>query len=126
MIKGGDCDSIDLSSCFYFSCFRLPSGRSRKAGEEMVRKAMVCMVMVFMVLGTWVAMAVALEIPRISKEKLKSMLGNPKVVVIDVRTLFDRKMSLKQIKGAVREDPDPIEVKSWAKKYSKEKTIVLY
>ncbi len=92
----------------------------------MVRKAMVCLVMTFMVLGTWVVMAVALEIPRISKEKLKSMLGNPNVVVIDVRTFFDRKMSTKQIKGSVREDPDPTKVKSWAKKYSKEKTIVLY
>lgn len=92
----------------------------------MVRKAIVCQVMAFMVLGIWVVMAVALEIPRISKEKLKSMLGNPNVVVIDVRTFFDRKMSTKQIKGSVREDPDPTKVKSWAKKYSKEKTIVLY
>jgi hypothetical protein len=90
----------------------------------MVRKAMVLMVLVFMVLGTWVVMAVATEIPRISKEELKSMLGKPEVVVIDVRTLWDRKMSLKQIKGAVREDPG--DVKSWAKKYSKERTIVLY
>jgi rhodanese-related sulfurtransferase len=90
----------------------------------MVRKAMVCWVTVFMVLGIWVVTAVALEIPKISKEELKSMLGNPEVVVIDVRTLWDRKMSLKQIKGAVREDPG--NVKSWAKKYSKEKTIILY
>ena len=84
------------------------------------------MVMAFMMLGIWVVMAVALDVPRISKEELKSMLGNPEVVVIDVRTFFDRKMSVKQIKGAVREDPDPTKVKSWAKKYSKEKTIVLY
>jgi rhodanese-related sulfurtransferase len=82
------------------------------------------MVLVFMVLGTSVVMAVASEIPRISKEELKSMLGKPEVVAIDVRTLWDRKMSLKQIKGAVREDPG--DVKSWAKKYSKKKTIVLY
>ena len=90
----------------------------------MVRKAMICMATVFMVLGIWVVTAVALEVPKISKEKLKSMLGKPEVVVIDVRTLWDRKMSLKQIKGAVREDPGA--VKSWAKKYSKGKTIVLY
>lgn len=90
----------------------------------MVRKAMACLVTVFMVLGIWVVTAVALEIPKMSKEELKSMLGNPEVVVIDVRTLWDRKMSLKQIKGAVREDPG--NVKSWAKKYSKGKTTVLY
>jgi rhodanese-related sulfurtransferase len=90
----------------------------------MVRKAKILMVPVFMMLGTWAVMAVASEIPRMSKEELKTMLGKPEVVVIDVRTLWDRKMSLKQIKGAVREDPG--DVKSWAKKYSKEKTIVLY
>ncbi len=118
--------SIKKHPCSYFSYFRLPSRRSRKAGKGMVRKAMVCMVMAFMALGIWVVTAFALDVPRISKEKLKSMLGNPEVVVIDVRTFFDRKMSVKQIKGSVREDPDPSKVKSWAKKYSKEKTIVLY
>ena len=87
---------------------------------------MVCMAMIFTLLGVWVVTAVAMEIPRITKEKLKSMLGNPDVVVIDVRTFFDRKMSVKQIKGSVREDPDPTKVRSWAKKYSKGKTIVLY
>ncbi len=90
----------------------------------MVKKTMIFMATIFMVWGVWVVTAMALEIPKISKEELKSMLGKPEVVVIDVRTLWDRKMSLKQIKGAVREDPDA--VKSWAKKYSKEKTIVLY
>ncbi len=92
----------------------------------MVKKVVVGIVMAFMMLGIWVVTAVALDVPRISKEKLKSMLGNPEVVVIDVRTFFDRKMSVKQIKGSVRENPDPTKVKSWAKKYSKGKTIVLY
>ncbi len=90
----------------------------------MVRKAIAGMAMVFILLGIWVFTAISSEIPRISKEELKAMLGKPEVVVIDVRTLWDRKMSLKQIKGAVREDPGA--VKSWAKKYSKAKTIVLY
>jgi hypothetical protein len=91
-----------------------------------VKKTLVRMMMAFMVLGIWVVTAVALDIPRMSKEKLKSMLGNPDLVIIDVRTFFDQKMSAKQIKGSVREDPDPTKVKSWAKKYSKGKTIVLY
>jgi predicted sulfurtransferase len=113
------------SPCSYFSRLRLTSGRLGKAGDEMVKKAVVCVAIVFMMLG-WVVMADALNVSRISKEKLKSMLGNPDLVVIDVRTFFDLKMSVNQIKGAVREDPDPTKVKSWAKKYSKEKTIVLY
>jgi hypothetical protein len=90
----------------------------------MVRKTLAAIVTVSMMLGIWVVMAVALEIPRISKEELKAKLGRPEVVVIDVRTVWDRKMSLKQVKGAVREDPGA--VKSWAKKYSQDKTIVLY
>jgi hypothetical protein len=106
--------------------FQVASRQSRKAGKGMAKKAMVFMVMAFMMLGIWVITAVALDVPRINKEKLKSMLGNPDVVVIDVRTFFDQKMSVKQIKGAVREDPDPTKVKSWAMKYSKEKAIVLY
>jgi rhodanese-related sulfurtransferase len=92
----------------------------------MVRKSTVGSVMVFMVLVIWMVMAVAMEIPRISKEELKSMLGNPDVVIIDVRIIADHNKSVKQIKGSVREDPNPTEVKSWANKYSKEKTIVLY
>jgi hypothetical protein len=92
----------------------------------MVRKAMVLTVMVFLALGFRFALADGPEIPRISKEEVKAMLGKPDVVIIDVRTFFDRKMSVKQIKGSVREDPTPAKVKFWAKKYSKDKTIILY
>jgi hypothetical protein len=90
----------------------------------MIRKTLAALAMVSMMLGILVDMAVASEIPRISKEELKAKLGRPEVVVIDVRTVWDRKMSLKQVKGAVREDPGAVE--SWAKKYSRDKTIVLY
>ncbi len=90
----------------------------------MVKKVMVWMAMVFMVLGVRVVSAGAVDIPRISKEELKPMLGNPDWVIIDVRVALDRKMKMKQIKGAVREDPE--DVKTWAPKYAKEKTIVLY
>ena len=89
----------------------------------MVKKATVWITMVLMVLGIQM-IAGANDIPRISKEKLKSLLENPNVAVIDVRRVLDRNMSLRQIKGAVREDPE--NVKSWAGKYSKKKTIVLY
>ncbi len=62
---------------------------------------------------------------RISKEELKGMLGRPDVVVIDVRQPGDLEKSGTKIKGAVREDPRQ-DVKSWADKYPKDKTIVLY
>jgi rhodanese-related sulfurtransferase len=60
-----------------------------------------------------------------SKEELKSMLGNPEVIIIDVRAGGDWDKSKEKIKGAVREDPNK-KAKSWAEKYSKDKTIVFY
>ncbi len=114
-----------LLTVFTLIAVRLIWRIKRKEGK-MLKKSTVGIVMVFMVLVIWVVMAVALEIPRISKEELKPMLGNPDVVVIDVRAIPDHNKSVKQIKGAVREDPDPTKAKSWANKYSKDKTIVLY
>jgi predicted sulfurtransferase len=68
--------------------------------------------------------AVADEVPRMTKEELRAMLGNPDVVIIDVRTANDWEASQSKIKGAVREEPR--QAKSWAGKYDKDKTYVLY
>jgi predicted sulfurtransferase len=68
--------------------------------------------------------AVADEVPRMTKEELRAMLGNPDVVIIDVRTANDWEASQSKIKGAVREEPR--QAKSWADKYDKDKTYVLY
>jgi rhodanese-related sulfurtransferase len=59
-----------------------------------------------------------------TKDELKAMLGNPDLVIIDVRTQRDWTESDSKIKGALREDPEAVE--SWAKKYPQGKTIVLY
>jgi len=66
----------------------------------------------------------AADAPRMSKEELKSRLGDKDIVVIDVRTGSSWERSDSKIRGAVREDPQ--DAASWAKKYTKEKTIVLY
>ena len=68
--------------------------------------------------------AVAEEVSRIPKEELKAMLGNPDVVIIDVRVGKDWKNSQLKIKGATREKPK--KAKSWAYKYDTDKTYVLY
>ncbi len=83
------------------------------------------LVLSFIIPGVLTNMAWAADIPRISKEELRSMLGNPEVVIIDVRTGGDWGKSKEKIRGAVREDPNK-NAKSWADKYSKDKTIVLY
>ena len=69
-------------------------------------------------------LAMATEIPRMTKEKLKSELSSPNFVVVDVRTGKDWKASEVKIKGAVRGDVSNIE--SWTKNYSKETTLVIY
>lgn len=68
--------------------------------------------------------AVAGNAPRISKEEVKSMLGNKDLIIVDVRTGKDWKASEYKIKGAVRVDPR--EVESWASKYSENQTFVFY
>jgi rhodanese-related sulfurtransferase len=66
----------------------------------------------------------AAEVPRITKEKLKSELGSPDLVVVDVRVGKDWKASEVKIKSAIRGDVDNIE--SWTKSYSKDTTFVIY
>jgi rhodanese-related sulfurtransferase len=68
--------------------------------------------------------AIAAEVPRMTKEELKSRLDDPDVVIVDVRIGKDWKGSEFKIKGAVREDPT--DFSSWADKYPKGKTLVLY
>lgn len=64
------------------------------------------------------------DVPRITKEDLKPLMGKADVVIIDVRSEHDWKDSDMMIQGAVREDP--LKVAEWMDKYSKEKTLVFY
>ncbi|MBW1853572.1 MAG: hypothetical protein KAQ81_16670 [Deltaproteobacteria bacterium] len=75
-------------------------------------------------LSVVVLTTMAAEVSRMTKEELKSKLGTPDAVIIDVRVGRDWKASEMKIKGAVRGDPQDLE--SWAKKYSKDKTLVFY
>jgi Rhodanese-like domain len=64
------------------------------------------------------------EVPRITKEQLKEMLGKPDVVIIDARPVEQWKYSDQLIPGSAHEDP--LMVESWARKYDKTKRIVIY
>jgi hypothetical protein len=74
---------------------------------------------------TALAMGKAPEAPRITKEQLLAMMGNPDVVILDVREPGSWKDSRWKIKGAVREDPIK-GAKTWAEKYPQNRTLVLY
>ena len=69
-------------------------------------------------------LALAAEVPRMTKEELKPKLDNPDVVIVDVRVGKDWKGSEFKIKGAVRGDKKNIS--TWAGKYPKDKTLVFY
>ena len=64
------------------------------------------------------------DAPRMTKEELKTMLGSPNLLIIDVRYGKDWTDSNLKIKGAIREDPEAFD--SWANKYPKDKTLVFY
>jgi rhodanese-related sulfurtransferase len=69
------------------------------------------------------APCLAAQVPRVSKQTLKSWLNDPNVMIIDVR-LFSYNTSKKKIKGAVRKDP--FHVDAWAGTLPKGKKLVLY
>jgi rhodanese-related sulfurtransferase len=68
--------------------------------------------------------AFAAEALRMDKDQLRAVLGNPELVIIDVRAYTDWVFSSEKIKGAVRENYRGLE--GWSAKYPKDKTIVLY
>ena len=65
------------------------------------------------------------KVPKMTKEELKPLLGNPDVVILDVRIPGEWNRSTLKIQGAVREDPEK-NYKTWASKYPKDKTLVFY
>ena len=90
----------------------------------MKKRLLVAFLLIFFMVGGCTIFARSAEPPRMAKDELMTMLGNPDLVIIDVRAQKDWKESDLKIKGAVREDPETVE--SWANNYSKTKTIVFY
>lgn len=70
------------------------------------------------------ASADSIEAPRISIERVRQMLDDPDVIIIDVRTAKTWWRSPTKIANAVREELDSVE--KWAAKYAKDKTLIFY
>jgi len=68
--------------------------------------------------------ATSKDVPLVTKSDLKSIMGNPDVIILDVRPEQQWKASELKIRGAVHENPTKVE--SWAKNYSKDKTLIFY
>jgi hypothetical protein len=91
----------------------------------MGRKQVLLAVAIVATLFAWQAIGMAAgteEIPRMTKEELKPLLGSPEVVVLDVR--LEGGNATTKIAGAVYENPE--KVADWSFKYPKENRIVLY
>jgi rhodanese-related sulfurtransferase len=76
------------------------------------------------IVGILATNSLAAGVPRMTKEELKTLIGNSDVVIIDGRTPKHWNFSDSKIVGAVREDPSA--VFTWTGKYPKDKTIVIY
>ena len=64
------------------------------------------------------------DVPRISKEKLKEVLGNPNVIILDVRHSENWQENEFKIKGAIRRRPKFFD--SWANEFPRDKVLFLY
>jgi rhodanese-related sulfurtransferase len=112
--------------------FTIPFTQGEKGGPFMKFKKRIAVVLalIFLLLAgltqLTLAMGKRIEVPRMTKEELKAslLLGNPDLVILDVRVGGEWEVSKEKIQGAIREDPK--KVQTWADKYSKDKTLVLY
>ena len=65
-----------------------------------------------------------MQVPWISKDELRAVLGNPDWIILDVRKKPDWDKGTPRIPGAFHEDYE--QVKDWAPKFPRDKTLVLY
>ncbi len=91
-----------------------------------LRKGVMLCLLAAVMFGTMFAAGAraAEEAPRISKEDVRSHLGDKNMVILDARTLWSWEGSDKKIKGAVRVDPSNVD--PWAGNVPKGKKIVVY
>jgi rhodanese-related sulfurtransferase len=90
----------------------------------MKKRLLIATLIILFMVGGCTTLAKSMDAPRMTKEELKAMLGDPNFIVVDVRYGTDWTGSDLKIKGAVREGPEAID--SWANKYPKDKTLVFY
>lgn len=89
-----------------------------------MRKKLIILGVSLAVMSLFIHLCLAKDVPRITKEELKAMLGDPNLVILDVRASRDWNRTDRRIKGAVRKNPRLFE--SWADEYANDKTLVLY
>ena len=64
------------------------------------------------------------DVPRISADQVRQLLGKPDTVIIDVRKPRNWWRTSKKILTAVRENPSKVD--QWARKYTHNQSLVFY
>jgi hypothetical protein len=64
------------------------------------------------------------QVPRLTKEQVKDILGKPDVVIVDIRFIKQYEQSDRKLPGAVFVQPEDFD--QFAKDHPKDKTYVLY
>ena len=64
------------------------------------------------------------QVPRLTKEQVRDMLGKPDVVIVDIRFIKQYEQSDRKLPGAVFVQPENFD--EFAKNNPKDKTYVLY
>ena len=90
----------------------------------MTKRLVIAALFVFLISAQTTPFAQSGEVPRMTKQALRAVMGQPDVVIVDVRLGREWTESDSKVKGAVREDPQSIP--AWAGKYPKDKTLVFY
>ena len=70
------------------------------------------------------AWSAASDIPRISKEQLKTMLDDPRLIIIDTRVKQQWDKSEYKLPKAMHQSP--WEADEWAKDFPRDRTVVSY
>ncbi len=92
----------------------------------MIRIVAIATAVLFLVAAIPVGAAFNTEkVPRMSKEELRGLIGNPNVVILDVRQPGDYDKSDGKIKGATRVNPKE-KIGDLMDKIPKDKTLVFY
>src|SRR4030043_734269 len=96
-----------------------------KGGIIMKKKLLACLILILLTIGLFATFTLSADVPMITKDELKAMLGNPDLVIFDVRLGSDYFSSDLKIKGDVR--PDMLApIYGTALTYPKGKTFVVY
>ena len=96
-------------------------------GDLMIKKILLHLYMSVLLIVTFSmlsGLALADNIPLMTKERLKTLLGDDDITILDVRAGRDWKSSEFKITGAKRVEPSAYN--QWADKFNKDKTYVFY